>query len=126
MAEFFHNAYDLAVGGGFLGALKIDRRGWCPDTSAYVGYGTNLRLDVWKALADGAWTSSTTISVYAYVQTATVPAGGWYFSVSPAENGTAPASQSRVISPPIVLTNSCPAIAVGTVIFYDDGTFSVS
>jgi hypothetical protein len=59
----------IMVNGGFIGSTKIGHDGttFCNTSSnQYVAPSSNagLTIDFWKALADGAWTSSTTINVY--------------------------------------------------------------
>lgn len=99
----------------------------CAGTDAYISDCAFLAIDVWKALADGAWSSSTAFTVYsstvnflagAPVSVPITAGPGALVTAS----GFSPVDITKNFT--VIRNESCPTTAVGTLTFYDDGTFT--
>jgi hypothetical protein len=95
-------------------------------------YGDAWKIDVWRALAAGAWSSSVVFTIKRrsrgfvtgpYSQTLYVGKfncrANSFLYCNPAEQSVSDASQSAT-------TNRCTDIATHTLTVYDDGTFSLA
>jgi hypothetical protein len=104
-------AVDFA-GRGKLGAT-------CGGGDTYVTFTSFWRadIDIWKAYADGVWTSSTTIDVYMDGLTAIAKD----LDVYPIDNYSAFIRKSGIIRD----TVNCGTVVKATVTVNDDGTFSI-
>jgi hypothetical protein len=103
------------------GGATID----CLTSGAYVtmnegsGY-RGMRVNIWKALADGVWSSSTTITIAASnpVNVSSSVRIGPYTASNP--------STTTVSMLHIPRTSCLVSSSIKTVTIYDDGTFTVS
>ena len=101
---------------------------------------STLDIDIWKALADGAWSSSIAISIYAKGRTGfTVPPYSATVYAGPEDGANVPRCTGGFdVTNPVYATlgitvtqlytsgNSCTNSLVGTLTVYDDGTFTLT
>ncbi len=109
----------------------IDSDSICGNSSAYVtvgGHGfATIRVNIWKALADGQWSSSTVITVYAYRFSSLSSTANDLRAGPDRTTPVNPARQTKVITPVAFHSGlPCPTDVVGTVTVNDDGTFTVA
>jgi hypothetical protein len=100
----------------------------CGNLGGYISapnaFDFDLDVDVWLAYAQGAWTSSTTVSVYAVG-----PPAGSPMTISGAKNSFGGGSVSLGgIVPPTSASwlTDCPSVQVATITIMDDGSISIA
>lgn len=110
-----------AIDGAWITGGKIGNPASCPGSDTYVTCLNNAQIgvDVWKALADGIWSSSCVFSFYGH-DGGSVSAGTAY--AKPA-SASSPAQISKAVS--TVAGASCPTGLLATVTVFDDGTYSI-
>ncbi len=119
----------ISVDGGWLSSKIGD---FCSGTDSYVSYnslgtaGDGFEIDIWKALADGVWSSSAVFNIYEhYVSGVNVGTTSGAIVVSPL---SASSPSAQFTNPTINNrnpSNFCPTAHVGTLTINDDGTFTL-
>jgi len=111
-----------SIEGDFLGGTSI-AVAHCTGTNTYIqkiGANTNiLHFDIWKALADGQWSSSAAFTIKA--ARLVIGPGTSTIRIS-AQSTPNPAEISRSVATTVV--DACPTETVGTLTVFDDGTFT--
>lgn len=103
----------------------IDNFGYCSGVDAYV---SGTTVNIWKALQDGVWSSSTTIRI----RVAASLIVGVSVEARPVSQLSTPLSSGPCASAykfPCTRAQditSCPTIDCATITVYDNGTFSIS
>ena len=100
-------------------------------TTTYIAFGAgrsfSWTVDVWRALADGAWSSSAQILVRANLLFPYGPTQDDYtLTVQAFPIGSAPLVQTRSGNIPYTPVNACPISLIETVTVFDDGTFTIT
>lgn len=118
--------YKLGISGAWITGTVGDH---CAGTDPYLSIpgGTfgQVDIDVWKALADGLWTSSVVFNVKQHY--AAAGGGTRAGSIVASPNGVTPSAQ--LLFPTINDINPgnvCPTTNVATVTVNDDGTFTLA
>lgn len=100
----------------------------CAGTDTYVSTNTtSLFIDVWKAYADGVWTSSVVIEVYASQPSSCGAAVALSIDIVPFSTSRNAACASLSLngsSSATVLDQACPTFNVATLTVFDNGTMS--
>jgi len=124
---FFINAYSaggIGISGGWLSATEGP---YCAGTDPYITQAIAsansyyIYIDVWKACADGLWTSSVTFNILAegYPGGANVISAFGATLASPAGTGLLPS-----VAVPAGTFHNCPTNVFRTLTIYDDGTYT--
>lgn len=123
---YYGQCFRIAIDGGFLGGTKIGQA--CGGSSSYVTvvHQSRISVDVWQALKDGAWSSSTVLSVYGDAVN-TIPYPGNATIEAKPYTAAVPASQTIIAANwPAGVGNVCVSTLRRTVTVYDDGTFTLA
>lgn len=117
LSSVANNIYIGVSGGWWSGVIGVN----CGASNSYVSAtSAQVLIDVWKALADGLWSSSVVFSVYTTVGTVNEV-------IYAATNGaSSPAQQDLLTSNMGQNTGACPSVLKRTVTVYDDGTFTLA
>lgn len=98
----------------------------CGGSSSYITESVgasfwHFYIDVWKALADGAWSSSMAIAIQ--MGNTAVPPSSSITAIR--EDGLAnPSSATKAVTP--TSPTSCAMATLATLTVYDDGTFTLT
>jgi hypothetical protein len=111
------------------GWLATQSGGGCAGSDSYVSGTSALSIDVWKALADGVWSSSVAFSIWC--STVSFPSGGSVTVETRCGPGERYASSGEVPTDTqkdvlVIRNEACPTSNVATLTVYDDGTFTYS
>ena len=115
----------MAIAGDFLGATPV--LGGCAGSSVYIDNGATgnaIRFDIWKALADGAWSSSASFTIYAWRFSSAAAGTLTGYAGRSTDTGLDPANVVFATSFPT--GSGCPSVAVGTLTVYDDSTYTLT
>lgn len=115
----------LAVFGGWMAAKE---GGSCVGNDAYVttisnvdSVGTKMAINVWKALADGLWSSSVAFTIYGNLNGASGPS--FALTAGPIA-GTSPSVQTKMVA--LANAGTCPTNVLGTLTVFDDGSYTLA
>ena len=118
----------IAIAGDFLGATPISNI--CPGSSPYISIigGSEFNFYIWKALADGAWSSSASFTIYGFRDgyTGTVTLTGEAGSTNEVSPDPADVFLTTFFPTVGVYEDGCPSVAVATLTVYDDGTYTLT
>lgn len=118
----FSRCTQLNVSGGWWSG-SIGRN--CAGSDPYVSEsGRDVFIDVWKALADGVWSSSVVISIYADMVNNPTSLTDVIHAGPSTGSSPASASISGYVPPGIGVT--CSTTLRATLTVYDDGTFTLA
>jgi len=112
-------SFDFSIQGGWLSG-QISNNATCAGSDSYVTKPSadELLIDVWKALADGLWSSSVVFTVKV------ASTFGGTHQVLARASGTSNPSPVLLSKGGIPVSTGCPPDHFGTLTVFDDGTFT--